>query len=559
MQKAVKSGNNPIITLKQRMELIFLGIFLFLILLELTLRLGGLIIHLDYGSSNKITGNVMSEGKSYTILTLGESTTDSHSAGSLGFSWPKILEDILNNQSLDDKSSDIKFHVFNVAKGGTNTALILSDLVENLDKYRPDIVITMMGINDDWSRLYYVYKPESKFRLFVDNIRVYRMYKLIYSNYKRMSNKGGNTTLIDTEMEENLSLSDELLCGNLEENLSLSDELLCGRYFFNSKKFEEAEDAFKRALELDPENSFAYWGLGDTYQTRANGDQAKSKKARDFYKKSLEIDSKNAFVYIGLGLACRNLDKYQEAEDAFKKALELDPENSFAYWALGDVCQIQKEYQEAEDAFKKALELDPEKDSVYSDLGDIYLASGNYKEAEVAFKKTIYLDTVDKAAAMYKLFIIYNNQSRNIPVDIKTMLEEKNVYLKEISITVNNKNFVQSAVGETEEEAIRENTKYHYQLLYDILKERGIKLVVMQYPTRGIQAFKDFYNITQQNDILFVSNEENFKKALGEHTYEEIFVDRFAGDFGHCTPKGNSLIAENVAEVVLKEVYQNEK
>jgi lysophospholipase L1-like esterase len=27
------------------------------------------------------------------------------------------------------------------------------------------------------------------------------------------------------------------------------------------------------------------------------------------------------------------------------------------------------------------------------------------------------------------------------------------------------------------------------------------------------------------------------------------------GDFGHCTPKGNRLLAENIAQTILKEVF----
>jgi len=29
----------------------------------------------------------------------------------------------------------------------------------------------------------------------------------------------------------------------------------------------------------------------------------------------------------------------------------------------------------------------------------------------------------------------------------------------------------------------------------------------------------------------------------------------FGGDFGHCTPKGNRLLATNIADVILKEVF----
>ena len=32
-------------------------------------------------------------------------------------------------------------------------------------------------------------------------------------------------------------------------------------------------------------------------------------------------------------------------------------------------------------------------------------------------------------------------------------------------------------------------------------------------------------------------------------------MDMFGGDFGHCTVKGNRLLAENVARVILKEIF----
>jgi hypothetical protein len=32
-------------------------------------------------------------------------------------------------------------------------------------------------------------------------------------------------------------------------------------------------------------------------------------------------------------------------------------------------------------------------------------------------------------------------------------------------------------------------------------------------------------------------------------------VDMFGGDFGHCTEKGNQLLAQNIADTILKEVF----
>jgi hypothetical protein len=39
---------------------------------------------------------------------------------------------------------------------------------------------------------------------------------------------------------------------------------------------------------------------------------------------------------------------------------------------------------------------------------------------------------------------------------------------------------------------------------------------------------------------------------LPHSQYEDLFVDHFAGAFGHLTATGNTLIAENLAPVVLE-------
>jgi len=80
-----------------------------------------------------------------------------------------------------------------------------------------------------------------------------------------------------------------------------------------------------------------------------------------------------------------------------------------------------------------------------------------------------------------------------------------------------------------------------------------ILFIVMQYPTLPVEQLKkDLKDSLYYDELIFISNEENFKQALQKHKTEEIFTDMFGGSFGHCTELGNTLIAENVAENILK-------
>ena len=49
--------------------------------------------------------------------------------------------------------------------------------------------------------------------------------------------------------------------------------------------------------------------------------------------------------------------------------------------------------------------------------------------------------------------------------------------------------------------------------------------------------------------------ERVFKEALEKGDFKDYFKDMFGGDFGHCTEKGNRLLAESIAEAILKEVF----
>lgn len=45
------------------------------------------------------------------------------------------------------------------------------------------------------------------------------------------------------------------------------------------------------------------------------------------------------------------------------------------------------------------------------------------------------------------------------------------------------------------------------------------------------------------------------KDVAAKYGYQNYFYDMFVGDFSHCTKKGNRILAESIANVILKEVF----
>lgn len=81
-----------------------------------------------------------------------------------------------------------------------------------------------------------------------------------------------------------------------------------------------------------------------------------------------------------------------------------------------------------------------------------------------------------------------------------------------------------------------------------------MRLVCAQYPMLGIKPVKKIFD--GQDGVIFVDNEKTFKDVVKNYGYKAYFKDMFAGEFGHCTDKGNRLLVENIANVIVKEVFK---
>jgi len=96
-------------------------------------------------------------------------------------------------------------------------------------------------------------------------------------------------------------------------------------------------------------------------------------------------------------------------------------------------------------------------------------------------------------------------------------------------------------------------TIQNYQKLKNSLDDKKIRLVCVQYPMRNIIPLTEIF---VGQEVLFVDNESIFKDAVKKDGYDKYFEDCFAGDFGHCTPEGNRLLAQNIANVILGQVFK---
>jgi tetratricopeptide (TPR) repeat protein len=166
----------------------------------------------------------------------------------------------------------------------------------------------------------------------------------------------------------------------------------------------KAAAQFRAATQLDPTVPEPLKALGDLFLAapRRLFDQAV-----EAYSKAIELRPFYADAHVGLGDAKAAKGEIDGAIAAYQKALVYNPINPRVHLALGKIYYSEKGlYYESVNAYKKAIDLDPISVDARMGLGEVYEEKGLYKEAIEEYRKVIELD--DKhTGAMYNLALVY--------------------------------------------------------------------------------------------------------------------------------------------------------
>ena len=547
------------ILFRKKIVLIIFGLLFFIILLEIGLRIGGFIFLSLQEYRNR---SLLREKGSYRIMCLGESTT------ALGDnnSYPRQLEEILNQQDIG-----MKFSVINKGIPGTNTEDIVARLEDNLDKYAPDMVITMMGINDKKGIMVPEAILQKKVLSFFRPLRIYGLGKLLRLHI--LSKIGKTETDIENAFimidfsgrPSSLKENEKEYRKNIEADPKKDKGYIqLGWCYKERAKYHEPREIFEEAVEINSGNNSAAGILAYNILERRCFDKGEYEENEKIVKKAIEANPKNDDVYVNLGQWYITQGEYGKAEKALKRAIELKPKNNRARIELERCHWHYKNYDTAEKMFKKAIELNPKNGEAFIGLGACYRDQREYGEAEEMYKKAIDIKLEDDGMYYVGLAWVYKDQRMfNKAIKMLKMAAEMNPNNDEVDIALAH---CYEGLGEFElaEEHFQKAkrvrlryynpvTRYNYQKLKEIISKRGVRLVCVEYPLRAVESLKNM--LGSEGGIIFVDNEWLFKKILKQADYNEYFTDLFGGDFGHCTPKGNKLLAENIAKAILKEIF----
>ena len=125
-----------------------------------------------------------------------------------------------------------------------------------------------------------------------------------------------------------------------------------GNVLYDQKRYDEALEAYEKALALDPEFAYPWNGKGVVLF-----DQKRYDEALTAYDKSIALDPEYAYPWHGKGIVLREQNRYDEALAAYEKAIAIDPEYASPCYGLGLLHWQQGRPREAAEAFSRAIEL----------------------------------------------------------------------------------------------------------------------------------------------------------------------------------------------------------
>jgi tetratricopeptide (TPR) repeat protein len=166
----------------------------------------------------------------------------------------------------------------------------------------------------------------------------------------------------------------------------------------------KASAQFRASSQLDPTFPDAYKALGDLFLTapRRLFDQAE-----EAYSKAIDLRPFYAEAYVGLGDAKAAKGDVNGAINAYQKALVHNPLSGKVYASLGKIYYSEKSlYYESVQAYKKAVDLDPVNTEARMGLAEVYEDKGLYPEAIGEYKKVVELDSRN-TGALYNLALVY--------------------------------------------------------------------------------------------------------------------------------------------------------
>lgn len=167
-----------------------------------------------------------------------------------------------------------------------------------------------------------------------------------------------------------------------------------GRQAYESGQLAQAVNRFQQALNLDPNNSDAYYNLASSYYQM--GKQAKNSQwvnqAEQLFRQSIAINDQNSNAHRALAGLLIESDRQQSAFDLVDDWRRRHPTSAEPLIEIACLYQEYGDNRRATDFLSDAVRLDPQNIRALSALGHVREAQGQLNLALENYNRAYQLD-----------------------------------------------------------------------------------------------------------------------------------------------------------------------
>jgi anaphase-promoting complex subunit 3 len=168
---------------------------------------------------------------------------------------------------------------------------------------------------------------------------------------------------------------------------------LAGHEYVCLEDFERAVGCFRNAIRCDHRHYNAWYGLGSIYYR-----QEKFSLAQYHFRQAIAINPQSSILYCHLGMVLHATKKYGTALEVLDYAMVLDIDNPQARFQRAAVLISLERHGEALDELIKVRDHAPREAAVHFLIGKVYKKLGNTEAAMRSFVTALDLDPKDNNA-----------------------------------------------------------------------------------------------------------------------------------------------------------------
>ena len=250
------------------------------------------------------------------------------------------------------------------ALGEIETAI---SMLENLVYVNPKFVLPAQKL----ASLYIKTKQLNKAKEIYDNILLKnKLTPEVLHQYAILSSSLCDTDTAEKMLKRVIKMNPEL--AKAHKDLAI--------IYLNKRLFDYAEDEFKTALNLAPNDFEIIFEYGNFLYSISKNTEAES-----YYREALELEPNNVLALTFMALNYLVLNKLDEAYDYIMQAVKVEPHHEYVQFCAGRILYAKKDYEEAKKYLIRAVEQNPDIETQNA-LALSYFALQDYQQALNIFK-----------------------------------------------------------------------------------------------------------------------------------------------------------------------------